>query len=84
MANAMAHVVGDGSAVTFRTTEGPCLTCVLAHSLDDDRPKLGTITWAVRPVGRLMTGVPTDFTCPDGHTSDDDPALLKAFQSRLF
>jgi hypothetical protein len=80
----MAHVVDDDSAVTSRTTTGPCLTCLLTRSLDDDRSALGSVTWAVRRVGRLVTGIATDFTCPNGHTSEDDPALLKAFRSRLF
>ena len=84
MANALDSLVAEDSAVTYRTTEGPCLSCVLSHSLDDLRPKLGSVTWAVRRTGRLATGTPTSFACPNGHTSDDDPALLKAFQSRLF
>jgi hypothetical protein len=84
MVHRLAHVASEETAVTSRTTEGPCITCVLSHSLDDDRPKLGTVTWVVRQVGRLATGIPTHFGCPNGHTSDDDPALLKAFQSRLF
>jgi hypothetical protein len=72
------------STVEHRTTEGPCISCVLAHPLDDDRPKLGTVTWVLRRTGRLTTGVSIKFECPDGHRSDEDPALLKSFRSRLF
>ena len=72
------------SPVEHRTTEGPCIICVITRSLDDDRPKLGTVTWAVRQIGRLTSGTPVAFECSNGHTSDEDPALLKAFPPRLF
>jgi hypothetical protein len=65
-------------------TEGPCVVCLTTHSLDDDRPKLGSVRWAVRRTGRLLTGVPVAFQCVNGHSSEDDPALLKAFTRRLF
>jgi hypothetical protein len=57
---------------------------VTSHALDDDRPKRGTVRWAVRRTGRLTTGVAVAFECPNGHSSEDDPALLKAFRRRLF
>jgi hypothetical protein len=75
--------LADG-AVDHRTSEGPCVACVTSHGLDDDRPKRGTVRWEVRRTGRLTTGVAVAFECPNGHSSEDDPALLKAFRRRLF
>jgi hypothetical protein len=68
----------------YATTDVPCIVCVLSRELDEDRPKLGIVRWQVRSAGRLVTGVPVAFDCPNGHSSAEDPALLKAFRSRLF
>jgi hypothetical protein len=77
-------VADSAQSTAYRTTEGPCIVCVIDRSLDDDRPRLGTVGWAVTTSGRLTSGVPVSFRCPNGHSSEDDPALLKAFRSRLF
>jgi hypothetical protein len=74
----------DTSAAEIRTSEAPCVVCVLSCSLDDERPRLGVVSWAVRRQGRLTVGAPIAFECPNGHSSHDDAALLKAFRSRLF
>jgi hypothetical protein len=84
MGTGVTTELAENSAVAYRATEGLCITCGLSRGLDEDRPALGTITWAVGQAGRLATGSPVAFKCPNGHTSDDDPALLKAFHSRLF
>jgi hypothetical protein len=84
MTSGLTEVASAAGTTGYRTTEGPCPVCVFASSLDDDEPKLGTVRWELRRRGRLTTGVAVDFHCRNGHTSDDDRGLLKAFPSRLF
>ena len=66
------------------TTQAPCPVCVLTLPLEDDRPRTGTVHWEIAPRHRVRIGVAVRFECPNGHGSDDDPALLKAFRSRRF
>jgi hypothetical protein len=68
----------------YRTTEVPCLMCLTTMSLDDDRPKLGTVRWQLSPYFGLTRGKAISFECPQGHSSDGDQGLLKAFPSRTF
>ena len=75
--------VGDG-ALEDRATDEPCLECILSRSWDDDTPSSGRVRWSLRRTGRLTIGTPISFECSQGHSSDADPALLKAFRSRLF
>jgi hypothetical protein len=70
--------------VEYRTTEVPCLVCVTTLSLDDDQPKFGTVRWKVVAHARLRSGTAVSFACPNGHSSDIEPNLLKAFPSRRF
>ena len=67
-----------------RTTEVPCLVCVTTLSLDDDRPKTGFVRWKVVANMRLKMGIAVSFECPQGHSSEADPELLKAFPPRRF
>jgi hypothetical protein len=82
------ELAGDGvetQAVTdHRTTELPCLICLTTMSLDDDRPKLGAVRWQLSPYFGLTRGKAISFECPQGHSSEGDPDLLKAFPSRTF
>jgi hypothetical protein len=58
---------------------------VMTLSLDDERPKMGTVRWKIVAADHgLRIGTAESFTCPNGHTSDEDPELLKAFPSRRF
>lgn len=75
---------GPDTDVEHRTTEARCLECVMTLSLDDDQSKLGTVHWEVVSSATLKLGTAVRFTCPNGHSSDDDPQLLKAFHSRRF
>jgi hypothetical protein len=68
----------------YRTTELPCLICLTTMSLDDDRPKLGTVRWQLSPYFGLTRGKAISFQCPQGHSSEGDPDLLKAFPTRTF
>jgi len=77
-------VTDVSAAVEYRTTEGRCLVCVTTLSLDDDRPKMGTVRWRVVARGRVQLGTDVSFDCPNGHSSNVDPRLLKAFPSRRF
>lgn len=71
-------------AVSYRTGEGPCVVCMTSRPLDDDEPNYGTVRWELRRTGRLTVGVAVGFDCPNGHSSETDPALLKAFRRRVF
>jgi hypothetical protein len=84
MTSAIADTPADAGQVEYRTTDGACLVCVTSRSLDDDTPKLGTVRWEIHVEGRLNRGRAVGFECRHGHSSEDDPALLKAFPSRLF
>ena len=84
MSSGIPEVTGAAGAVEHRTTEATCPACATSRSLDDDSPKLGTVSWEIREEGRLRKGRAVHFECPNGHSSDDDPALLKVFLSRLF
>jgi hypothetical protein len=74
----------DQASTEVRTTEMPCMVCLTTISLDDDRPRFGTVRWEVFQYFRLRRGRALSFHCPQGHSSDGDPDLLKAFPSRTF
>lgn len=85
MTSGVAEDVAETDLVTgFRTTELPCVVCLTTMSLDDEQPKLGTVRWQVSPYFGLRRGKAVGFSCPQGHSSDGDPELLKAFPSRTF
>jgi hypothetical protein len=82
--NAVAETPVAVDAAEYRTTEVRCLVCVTTLALDDDQPKIGTVRWKVVAHARLKLGTAVSFDCPNGHSSDADPRLLKAFPSRRF
>jgi hypothetical protein len=84
MTSGMAQVALELAPAEQLTTEGRCPVCVLTLPLDDDRPRVGTVSWEISPSDRVRIGVAVRFECPNGHSSEDDPALLKAFRSRRF
>jgi hypothetical protein len=77
-------LVEAATGAEYRTTEQPCVVCLTTMSLDDDRSKLGTVRWRIAPYFGLKRGTADDFRCPQGHSSDGDAELLKAFPSRTF
>ena len=85
MTAGVAEVAPAMSSAELRAAEARCPVCVMTLSLDDDRPKIGTVHWRIVPTdGGLRIGTAERFGCPNGHTSEDDPDLLKAFPSRRF
>jgi hypothetical protein len=72
------------STVGYRTTDRRCLTCLTTQSLDDDRPTMGTVRWRIADVSGLTIGTAVSFECLNGHSSEQDPELLKAFAKRRF
>jgi hypothetical protein len=84
MTSAVIEVPGAEVTVEYRATEVRCLVCVTTRSLDDDQPKIGTVRWRIVVHGGLHLGTAVSFHCPDGHSSDADPQLLKGFPSRRF
>ena len=84
MTSGTAEVVQGIAPVEQHITHVSCPVCVLTLSLDDDTPRTGWILWDIHLRPRARIGVAVRFECPNGHCSDDDPALLKAFPSRRF
>ncbi len=84
MTSSVADVAEGEAPAECRTTEVPCLVCVMTLSLDDDQPKTGIVRWNIVPHFRLKMGTAVSFECPQGHSSKADPELLKAFPSRRF
>lgn len=85
MSNGLVEVLGVDSPVEYRTTERRCLMCLTIRSLDDDGPTLGTVRWKIAANDSgLKIGTAVSFLCLNGHSSEDDPELLKAFSSRRF
>jgi hypothetical protein len=74
----------DQGVVELVTTAARCPACVLTLDLDDERPRLGLVHWRVAARARIRVGTAVHFVCPNGHSSEDDPDLLKAFYSRRF
>jgi hypothetical protein len=85
MTSRAPDVSTEEGTVEYRTTERRCLVCLTTRSLDDDRPALGTVRWRVviRPLG-VNIGTAVGFECLNGHSSEEDPQLVKAFPSRRF
>lgn len=84
MTSSVAHVPAAEPTAECRTTEVPCLVCVTTSSLDDDQPKTGMVRWKVAANFRVKMGIAVRFECPQGHSSEADPELLKAFPPRRF
>ena len=72
-------------AIEVRTAEARCPECVMTLSLDDEQPKMGTVRWEIVATEYgLRIGTAESLECPNGHSSEDEPELLKAFPSRRF
>ena len=84
MTSSVADVSEAEAPAECRTTEVPFLVCVTTLSLDDDQPKTGMVRWKVDANFRLKTGVAVSFECRQGHSSEADAELLKAFPPRRF
>jgi hypothetical protein len=84
MTSAVVGAPDESAAEEYRVTSVRCLTCVTTLSLDDDRPKMGTLRWRVTSNSRVTIGRAVSFDCPNGHSSATDPQLLRAFPSRRF
>jgi len=68
----------------YRTTETPCLICMTNLPLDDERSRVGAVRWRLASDLGPRIGTAVSFDCPNGHSSGDDPELLKAFPRRRF
>ncbi|MGY1807691.1 hypothetical protein ACI8AF_10000 [Blastococcus sp. SYSU D00669] len=66
------------------STTVKCPACVMTLDLDDDRPRLGMVRWKLAGDDRLLVGTAVQFFCANGHSSEEDPELLRAFRSRRF
>ena len=84
MTSAVVGPSDTSAAEDYRMTSVRCLTCVTTMPLDDDRPKMGTLRWRVATDSTVTIGRAVSFYCPNGHSSDTDPQLLKAYPSRRF
>jgi hypothetical protein len=84
MSSGAADVAEHATSAEHVTTEARCPVCVMTLPLDDDRPRLGTVRWKIVANMRLNVGIAVWFECPNGHSSADDPTLLKSFHSRRF
>ena len=84
MTSSTAEVRTDVGPAVQVATEMRCPVCVITLPFEDERPRVGTVTWEIPPHPVVRIGVAVRFECPNGHCSDDDPGLLKAFRSRRF
>ncbi len=85
MTTDVVDVSTAGCTADFRTTDRRCVMCLTTRSLDDDRPTLGTVRWqVVSHESGVKIGTAVHFECQNGHSSEEDPAILKAFPSRRF
>ena len=84
MTSSVAEVSEAEASAEYRTTGVPCLICVTTLSLDDDQSKTGKVRWKVVASVRVQMGTAVSFECPQGHSSEADPELLKAFPPRRF
>jgi hypothetical protein len=84
MTTGVAEASEAPTSAEYRTTETLCLLCVTTLPLDDEKPKTGEVRWRITARARLTIGTAVSFHCPNGHSSEQDPHLLKAFPSRRF
>jgi hypothetical protein len=85
MTAGIAEVSAGAEVAELRTAQARCPVCVMTLSLDDEQPKIGTVHWRIVSARHgLRIGTAEGFECPNGHSSADDPQLLKAFPSRRF
>ena len=84
MTSSVVDVSKTEAADEYRTTEMPCVICMTTLSLDDERSRVGAVRWRIAPDFGLRMGTAVSFECPNGHSSSDDPGLLKAYPRRRF
>jgi len=84
MTSSVADVSATEAAYEYRTTETPCLICMTTLPMDDEQSRNGVVRWRITPDSGPRLGTAVSFECPNGHSSTDDPDLLKAFPRRRF
>jgi hypothetical protein len=84
MTSGMTELTGELAAVEHVSTTVRCPACVVTLDLDDERPRLGMVRWKVVGDDRLRVGTAVQFDCANGHSSEDDGDLLRAFPRRRF
>jgi hypothetical protein len=82
MTTSVVGVSETEAAEEYRTTEAPCVVCMTTLPMDDEQSRVGTVRWRVASDSLLRMGTAVGFACPNGHSSNDDPGLLKAFPRR--
>jgi hypothetical protein len=84
MTSSVADVSETEAAAEYRTTEVPCLVCMTTLPMDDEQSRVGVARWRIASDIGLRMGTVVSFECPNGHSSNDDPELLKSFPRRRF
>jgi hypothetical protein len=84
MTSSVADVSATEAAHEHLTTKAPCLICMTTLALDDERSRVGVVRWSIASILGLRMGTAVGFECPNGHSSSDDPELLRAFPRRRF
>jgi hypothetical protein len=84
MTSSVADVPQTEAADEYRTTEAPCLICITTLPIDDEQSRVGVVRWRMASDARPKMGAAVSFECPNGHSSTDDPDLLRAFPRRRF
>ncbi len=82
MTSSVADVPETEVAHEYRTTEAPCVVCMTALPMDDERLRVGVVRWRIASNSGPRMSMAVGFECPNGHSSTDDPELLKAFPRR--
>ncbi len=82
MTNRVADASETEAAYECRRTEMPCLICMTALPLDDEQSRVGVVRWRIASSVGPRLGTAVSFECPNGHSSNDDPELLRAFPRR--
>ena len=84
MSSAVAQASESETNPEYRTTELPCVVCLTTLSLDEEGSKLATVRWEIVPYFGLRLARAIALQCPRGHSSDDEPELLRGYPSRRF
>jgi hypothetical protein len=84
MTTSIVEVSATEAAYEYRTTELPCVVCMTVLPMDDEQSRSGVVRWKIATDVGPSLGTAVSFECPNGHSSEDDPELLKAFPRRRF
>lgn len=68
----------------YRTTTLMCPTCEVTMPLDHPRQQPGEVRWEITQYWGGKKGKAVSFRCPNGHSSESDPQLLRHFPQRDF